>query len=145
MARTRKDSVAGKRLQLAEGRAALEPVQPLEDAAKYYFELYTSTRPSFEWSRGDLIRLTQLSQRMAEIDYITGQIKAEGLTVINQRGTPVVNPLVSARDQLERTAIAMEKSLSIYAPVSGGAKANMFEQNKEIDRLEKKKGSDLLA
>ena len=144
MARTRKDSVAGKRLQLAEGRAPLEPIQPLEDTAKYYFDLYISTRPSFEWSRGDLIRLTQLSQRMAEIDYITGQIKAEGLTVINQRGTPVVNPLVSARDQLERTAISMEKSLSIYAPVSGGAKANMFEQNKDIDRLEKK-GSDLLA
>ena len=150
MARTpkpRKDSVEGKALQLAEGRKPLEPVQPLNDQAKYYFELYTSCRPSYDWSRGDLIRLTAISRSMAEIDALTAQLESEGYTVINNRGTQIMNPIMTARDQLTRTVMAAERSLSLYAPVEGGNKKNLFEQNKEIDAVEEAgaKNSGLLA
>src|SRR6056300_915093 len=146
-AKPRKDSAAGKALQLAEGRKPLEPVQPLNKQAKYYFDLYTSCRPSFDWSRGDLIRLTAISRSMAEIDALTAQLEAEGYTVANQRGTQIMNPILTARDQLTRTVMAAERSLSIYAPIEGGAKKNMFEQNKEIDAIEElsPENSGLLA
>ena len=143
-AKPRKDSAEGKALQLAEGRKPLEPVQPLKPEAKYYFDLYTSCRPSFDWSRGDLIRLTQISRSMAEIDALTAQLEAEGYTIPNPRGTQIMNPIMTARDQLTRTVMAAERSLSIYAPVEGGAKKNMFEQNKEIDR-QQSQADDLLA
>ena len=143
-AKPRKDSAAGKALQLAEGRAPVEPIKPLADRAKHFFDLYVTTRPSFDWSRGDLIRLTLLSERQAEVEHLTRAIEEEGYTLINQKGTLIVNPILSARDQLERTVISMEKSLSIYAPVEGAAKKHMFEQNKEIDR-QAGKNDDLLA
>ena len=145
VAKPRKDSAAGKALQLKEGRAPVDPIKPLKERARYFFDLYISTRPSFDWSRGDLIRLTQISERQAEVEAFTAQLEAEGYTVINNRGTQIMNPIVTARDQLERTIMAAERSLSIYAPVEGGKKKNMFEQNKEIDRQSERPVDDLLA
>ena len=144
MAKKRNDSDSGKRLLVTEGTKALEPVKPLTDRAVEYFLLYTGTRPSYEWSKGDLIRLTSMSERQAEVEEITKRIYEEGLVVINHRGTQIANPLINVRDQLERTIMAAERSMSVYAPMQGGKKENIYNQAKEAEATADKK-DDLLA
>jgi len=145
VAKIRNDSVKGKQAILDAAKNPTEPVAVLDEVAMYYFGLYSSTRPSFSWSKGDLVRLTKIAERCSEVDRLTEKIKQDGYTVINQRGTEIVNPLVGARDQLERTIMAAERSLSIYSPMEGSNKVNTHEQAKEVEKAQKADDSDLLA
>ena len=141
----RADSAEGKRALLVAAKTSLQPVQSLSEGAMGYFDHYTSTRPSYDWSRGDLVRLTKLCERMAEVDTITNLINEEGLTVINQRGTQIPNPLISVRDSLERICMAAERSLSVYSPMEGGKKSIVAEQAKQVEKLAGGGSDDLLA
>lgn len=143
--KARNDSAAGKQELMKAARSPIEPVQELAERAMYYFQHYASTRPSFDWSKGDIVRLTKLSERMAEVDVLSEQVKADGVMVRNNRGTPVVNPAVTARDQLERTCMAMEKTLSVFAPMSGSKKQSVFDQACESESLKANNDNDLLA
>ena len=149
MARSKKparaDSAEGKRALVVAAKTPLRPSQSLSEGAMEYFLHYASTRPTFDWSRGDIVRLTKLAERMEEIDAITEALKIEGVVVVNQRGTPVANPLISARDSLERTVMAMERSLSVYSPMEGGKKALVADQAKEVEKLAARGDDSLLA
>ena len=144
-AKRRNDSIEGKRDLLAATNTSIQPVQPLNDAAQFYFNEYIQTRPSFAWNKGDIVRLTKICERLAEVDHLSRLIKEEGYTVINAKGTSIPNPLMTARDSLERLAMAGERSLSLYAPITGSAKANVFDQAKEVERLSNEPDDDLLA
>ena len=144
-AKRRNDSVQGKRDLLEAANTALAPVQPLNDSAQFYFEQYISTRPSFSWTRGDLVRLTKICERLAEVDHLSELIKEEGYVVINAKGTQIPNPLLTTRDSLERLAMAGERGLSLYSPITGSAKANTYEQAKEVERLKGSDDDDLLS
>ena len=85
-----------------------------------------------------------MSERQAEVEEITKRIYEEGLVVINHRGTQIANPLINVRDQLERTIMAAERSMSVYAPMQGGKKENIYNQAKEAESAASKK-DDLLA
>lgn len=149
MARTpskkRNDSVDGKLALVEAANTSIQPINEVSELALFYFSQYSSTRPSFSWSRGDIVRLTKLSERMAEVDRISELIKQEGPVVINQRGTQIPNPLLAARDSLERTCMATERSLSVYAPMEGSNKKNTFDQAKEVEKIQKSGDDDLLA
>ena len=148
MARPRKarnDSAAGKQELMQAAKSPIQPVMPLAERAMFYFQQYAGTRPSFDWSKGDIVRLTKLAERQAEVDELSELVKMEGVVVRNNRGTPVVNPIVTARDQLERTIMAMEKTLSVFAPMEGGKKRSVYEQAKEAEQLVDNSGDDLLS
>lgn len=140
----RADSAEGRRQLLLASKTALQPTEELSERAQIYFNNYASTRPSYDWNRADLTRLTKLAQRMYEVDLITIMLTDDGLTVLNQRGTQVANPLIAVRDTLERTCCAMERSLSVYSPMEGSKKALVSSQAKEMNQLTNDK-DDLLA
>ena len=72
---------------------------------------------------------------LVEIDDIKAAIKEQGLVVLNQRGTQIVNPLVGARDGLERLAMSAEAKLHVYSPeMSGSGHKRTSEKAKEVQR-----------
>ena len=133
MARTRNDSVDGKRQILANATSKLEPVNELTKAELAYFDRYSTCRMIEDWSPGDIVRLERLCGWMAEIDEIKRQIKDEGLVVLNQRGTPISNPLLTARDNLERLAMSAEAKLHVYSPaLEGSGHKRSHDKAKEV-------------
>jgi hypothetical protein len=103
-----------------------------------------------DWAPGDIIRLERLCGWMVEIDDITSALLDDGLVVINPRGNPIANPLISARTELERLCMAAEGKLHVYSPALDGSghKRNhnkMKEVSKAKDAAAKNEHLNLLA
>lgn len=143
VAKIRNDSIEGKRALAKAANEPLVPIEQLTEAEMRYFQLYATSRPSFMWSPADRTRLTKLAQRLVEVDMLTEKIKERGIVDFNARKTPVISPLLTGRDQLERTILQIERSLSLYHPIQD--KGDIFEQAKEVDKIKKSKDDDLLA
>ena len=58
----------------------------------------------------------------------------------------VANPLISIRDQMDRNILTGERALSLFSPVQGSRKQNVFDQAQEAQRIkEADEDDDLLA
>jgi hypothetical protein len=150
MARTRNDSVDGKRKIHESATTKLEPVSKLSVSALKYFDRYAQCRMIDDWSAGDVVRLERLCGWMVEIDDIKAALDSDGMVILNQRGTPIPNPLLTARDNLERLAMAAEAKLHVYSPALDGSghkrsHDKVKEVNKARDAASKNEHLNLLA
>lgn len=91
------------------------PHHPLAPEAERYFYDLLTCRASFDWSRGDVIMLTRLSDWLADADQYRYRLEMEGLTLTNAKGTEVVNPMVTICDGLERRIVATMVKLAIFS------------------------------
>ena len=146
MPRTRNDSIAGKQKILENANTQLEPIKKLTAEERDYFDRYAKCRPVEDWSPGDILRLERLCGWLAEADELTQRIKAEGPVVLNQRGTPIGNPLFDKRDNLERMAMSAEAKLHLYSPtMNGSGHKRTADKAKEIESVRKNNVKQLLA
>ena len=143
MPKLRNDSIAGKKLKIQSSKEIIEPILPMNDLAQGLFGEYLRCRPSYDWSPGDLVRLTALAERAAEVFTLSEQIRREGMQVEHEKKGMVPNPLLAERDRLERTVMAMESRLSVYAPRKSGE--NLFQQAKEENAISDAIDEDLLG
>ena len=100
----------------------ISPKKPLDAIGLGYFEDMTSVRAPNDWSRADVVALTRIADWLSRADSLQKQLDAEGEVVINERGTPIVNPKFSLVDQLERRIIGAIAKLSIHTMSTAGGK-----------------------
>lgn len=74
---------------------------------------FTQARAQDGWRDFDLLIVAKTVRLEADIRKHQQTLDAQGVTVINERGTQIVNPLVSVIDSLQRQQLALIRSLSL--------------------------------
>lgn len=72
------------------------------------------------WTVVDLENAANLARCKADIERLQTEITAEGDTVVNQRGTQIVNPKHNLLETLTRRAMALSRMLHVHAEATVG-------------------------
>jgi hypothetical protein len=72
------------------------------------------------WTAPDLENAANLARCKADIERISAEIQAEGDTVLNQRGTQIVNPKHNLLETLTRRCMALSRMLHVHAEATVG-------------------------
>lgn len=106
-------------------------VQISADAMPYYRDIVRA-RARDEWNDFQLTIAAQLAECMAKQVEIDSMIALEGLTVTNQRGTEVANPLVSILERMAARQQSLARSLQMVGRVAlGDPRANTNKRKNE--------------
>ena len=90
---------------------------------------FTATRAPGDWRDFDLLIVAKSVRLEADIRKHQLTLDAQGVTAVNERGTMVMNPMVTVIDGMQRQQLALIRSLSINQQASdprtlnGGGKA----------------------
>lgn len=106
---------------------------------------FTQARAQDGWRDFDLLIVAKTVRLEADIRKHQQTLDAQGVTVINERGTQIVNPLVSVIDSLQRQQLALIRSLSLTqlsqdVRTVNGQGAEKAKQRKAMDNFD-----DLIA
>ena len=74
---------------------------------------FTRARAFNDWRDCDLLIIEQAVKAKADIRKYQIELDKTGAILINERGTPVVNPLVSIVDTLTRQFLSLSRSISL--------------------------------
>lgn len=144
-----KNSTAGAVETFQTLRDVIEPPIPLDGMALEYFNGIVHAREAQTWGRNDKLIAANLAKTYAAIDELWDNIKTEGYTTLNQRGTPVANPAVSALSQMTSAMQALNRTLGLSASQRGLAGAKQATRNqadsKAREILENASDDSLLA
>lgn len=148
--RKRSDSTHVK-TQLVDDQdiAPPEHVQ-LRDIDMPFWYALVRARVKDSWNTVDLQHAANLARCQADIERIQQEILTEGDTLVNDRGTVVLNPKHSLLETLSRRSIALSKHIQVHAVATVGDADKQRGKNaaaaKGRQTAEKTKGSDdLLA
>lgn len=73
----------------------------------------TRARALIDWRECDLLIIEQAAQTVADIRRYRAELSAEGARIENDRGTLVVNPLVSIIDTLVRQLLSLNRAIGM--------------------------------
>jgi P27 family predicted phage terminase small subunit len=128
--RTRTNSVAGTTLMFARlQKTDPRPTQPLDEQELAAYTRIVRSREAGSFSEHDVQLATQLAQMMVLCEDYTTRIKNTGPTIMNANGTPVANPLLSARDSTFRSISQITKMLGLSASQKGMSGAPQAKRN----------------
>jgi len=94
-----------------------------------YWDSIISARDLSSWTLPELDHAANLARCKADIERIQGEIHKEGDTIINQRGTPIVNPKHSLMETLTRRSIALTRLLMVHAQATVGETHEVRKRN----------------
>ena len=77
------------------------------------WEQFTRARAREDWRDMDLLLLAKVVRMEADIRKHQDVLDRSGVLIKNQRGTVVPNPLISVIDTLQRTQLAVIRSMSL--------------------------------
>lgn len=106
---------------------------------------FTQARARDGWRDFDLLIVAKAVRLEADIRKNQQTLDEQGVTIINERGTQIVNPLVSVIDSLQRQQLALIRSLSLtqmaqHPYVVNGQGAEKAKLRKVVDNFD-----DLIA
>lgn len=81
------------------------------------------------WTAPDLENAANLARCKADIERIQREINEEGDTVVNQRGTPIVNPKHNLLETLVRRSVALSRMLHVHAEATEGESRHQRSRN----------------
>ena len=93
-------------------------VELRSDEERVIWGQFTRARAREDWRDMDLLLLAKVVRMEADLRQYRDQLDAEGITLVNQRGTSVVNPLISIIDTIERRQLAVIRSMSLNQTAS---------------------------
>jgi hypothetical protein len=128
--RAQRNSITTQIEQFRSSTAPIEPVIPLEPAELIYFNQVINDRESTSWSTNHLSIACNLARTQVAIDRLWEQLKTEGYTLKNERGTPIANPALNALNTLTNTMQALNRTLGLSASQRGLAGSKQGERNK---------------
>lgn len=146
--RIQKNTIEG---QIATTKKILEgvmPAYPLDELQSHYFDRVVKSRETESWDENHILLATNLAVTYAQVDLANADIAERGLMTKSDRGTPVVNPAITAKSSLMATVLQLNKALGLSASQLGVAGKDQDSRNK-ADRaarsiLEKASVSDLI-
>lgn len=84
-----------------------------------FWDAIARSRALSEWSDADLVVAAQLARCQADIERQYVALNIEGVTLINDRGTPIMNPRNSVLEQLSRRQMALMRTLQLGGTARG--------------------------
>ena len=121
--KTRCDSLKGARQIMQDAidgpHMPPEHVSISDEAMPFWFSIMKA-RAKSKWNDSDLETAANLARCKADIEKIQSEIYKEGNTVINARGTPIVNPKHNLLETLSRRAVALSRMLHVHAEATQG-------------------------
>lgn len=123
MKRTRSDSVTAA-VRAAQS-VAESPIEPpahinLRDGDRPFWQAIVCARARDSWNTSDLESAANLARCKADIERVQREIDVEGDTLVNERGTTVLNPKHSLLEVLSRRAMALSRMLHVHAEATQG-------------------------
>jgi hypothetical protein len=109
----------------AVAAAQAGPIEPpahvhLRDCDHPFWLSIVRARARENWTHADLENAANLARCKADIERISAEIQAEGDTVVNQRGTQIVNPKHTLLETLTRRNMALSRMLHVHAEATVG-------------------------
>ncbi len=146
--RSKKSTVSNAVATFQTLKDVVEPTIPLSESEMVYFAGIVKAREADTWADNDKLIAANLAKTYAAIDELWIDIKDRGYMVKNERGTPVVNPAVSALNQMTSTMQSLNRTLGLSASQRGLSGAKQAGRNdaeqKAREAIEEASGS-LLA
>ena len=113
--RTQKNTIEG---QIATTKSIMQKVSPaytLDALQTNYFERVVRSREVESWDENHILLATNLAVTYAQVDAANEDIKSRGLMTKSDKGTPVVNPAVTAKSSLMASVLQLNKALGLSA------------------------------
>lgn len=116
------DSIVDAMRSAAEGDIRPPSFVLMREGDEPFWSAIVRTRARREWTEADLVNAANMARSMADIERISREIRSEGDTIENFRGTPVVNPKHALLEQLSRRVMALSRLLQMHAGAAGRIK-----------------------
>jgi hypothetical protein len=132
--RSKKSTVANSLATMQAASTAVQPTMKLSPSELEHFTNITNSRESSTWSDNDRAIAGYLAKTYAAMDELWLDVEAEGWTIRNERGTPVMNPKSTALNTLTTQSRSMNHILGISASQKGVSGSVQQSRNEaEID------------
>ena len=128
--RVMKNTVQGAVLTAKMVSAKIEPMYKLDGDELTYFNAVVTSRETATWNDNHRLLATNLAVTYAQLDEANMEIAERGLMVKNDRGTPVVNPAITAKSSLSATVLQLNKALGLSASQMGVSGQAQDKRNK---------------
>lgn len=134
--RTRSDTAAGSVDAMRGAVTDIEPpiwvIVPRE--AMPYWRSITSARAADAWNDSDLETAAELARTKHNIERINTELAIEGDIIVNERGTPIVNPKHNLLETLTRRMVALSRMLQVHAEATQGKSRDQVARNQAQSR-----------
>ena len=117
--RVQSNTIAGQISAFEAVRHTVAPPIPLSASEMTYFQGIVIDREASSWSPNHLLIACNLAKTYAAIDDLWRDIRDQGYTIVNERGTPVANPSVSALSNMTNAMQALNRTLGLSASQRG--------------------------
>lgn len=108
-------------LEMAGAKAPQPPAWiELPDAAQPIFSNIVRARDYSSWTEIDLEHAANLACCLADLERLRREVREEGDTLVNARGTVVMNPKHSLMEVLSRRSVALSRMLHVHAEATVG-------------------------
>lgn len=128
--RTQKNTIAGQIATTKALMAGVEPAYALDELQKNYFGRVVRSRETESWDENHILLATNLAVTYAQVDEANNEINSKGLMVLSEKGWPVTNPAISAKQSLMSTILQLNKALGLSASQMGVAGKDQESRNK---------------
>jgi phage terminase small subunit len=128
--RVMKNTVQGAVLTAKMVSAKIEPMYKLDGDELTYFNAVVTSRETATWNDNHRLLATNLAVTYGQLDEANMEIAERGLMVKNDRGTPVVNPAITAKSSLSATVLQLNKALGLSASQMGVSGQAQDKRNK---------------
>jgi hypothetical protein len=123
MARKRRSDSAEE--QVAVMQAAVRVIMPpdhvqLEERDLPFWDSVLKEFARSEWSDHQLELAAMLARKMSDLEELQRDLRREGFTTKNAKGSPMANPLVQSIRMLDSSILATRRTLSLHARAQGG-------------------------
>ena len=146
----RRDSTAG-RVAKIRAVAGAEPIEPPPHVTlrepgepegnvygdRVYWDEIVASRARENWTNPDLVKAAQLARCLADIERVQRAVDDEGDTIVNTRGTRIVNPLHSLLETLTRRSLGLSRALHVHAEATTGQARKEKAPKKAQEKAEK--------
>lgn len=128
--RTQRNTVLAQIEQFQSANKPIEPHLPLKPAELTYFNQIISDREASSWSPNHLTIACNLARTYVAIDELWEQIRQQGYTVVNERGTQIANPAMNALNSMTQAMQALNRTLGLSASQRGLAGEKQKQRNR---------------
>ena len=88
------------------------------------------------WTEVDLSHAANLAATLADIEQLKHEIRAEGNTLINSKGTMVANPKHAILETLSRRSVALSRTLHVHAEATVGESRHQKKRSQKQQEIE---------
>ena len=128
--RTQKNTIAGQIETTKALMATIKPAYELTPEQQVYFDRIVKSRETSTWDDNHIILATNLCVNYVQVDEANNEINTKGLMVLSEKGWPVTNPAIAAKQSLMSTVLQLNKALGLSASQMGVAGKDQESRNK---------------